>query len=62
MTGRSNLRSPHWLTWRTARWVALAAAIPALWACNNRRLEKPDPKPQQTFNDLFQQSSTIPRR
>jgi hypothetical protein len=55
-TGLSNLRSPHWLNWRAARWVALAAAIPALWACNARRLEKPEPRPVQTFNDLFQQS------
>jgi hypothetical protein len=55
MTALSKLRSPHWLNWRAARWVALAAAIPALWACNNRSLEAPVPKPQETFNDLFQQ-------
>jgi hypothetical protein len=60
MTGLTNLRSPHWLsnrrTWRAARWVALAAAIPALWACNSNKLVEPTPAPQQTFNDLFQQS------
>jgi hypothetical protein len=55
MTALSKLRSPHWLNWRAARWVALAAAVPALWACNNRTLEAPVPKPQQTYNDLFQQ-------
>ncbi|HEX4404542.1 MAG TPA: hypothetical protein VH560_06930 [Polyangia bacterium] len=55
MTALSKLRSPHWLNWRAARWVALAAAIPALWACNNRSLEAPIPSPQQTNNDLFQQ-------
>ena len=55
MTALSKLRSPHWLNWRAARWVALAAAVPALWACNNRSLEAPVPKPQQTYNDLFQQ-------
>jgi hypothetical protein len=60
MTGLTNLRSPHWLsnrrTWRAARWVALAAAIPALWACNSNKLVEPTPAPQQTVNDLFQQS------
>jgi hypothetical protein len=55
MTALSKLRSPHWLNWRAARWVALAAAVPALWACNNRSLEAPVPKPQETYNDLFQQ-------
>jgi hypothetical protein len=44
------------LTWRTARWAVLAAAVPALWACNARRLAKPEPAPQMQFNDLFQQA------
>jgi hypothetical protein len=44
------------LTWRAARWAVLAAAIPALWACNSRRLAKPEPAPQMQFNDLFQQA------
>jgi len=43
------------LTWRTARWAVLAAAVPALWACNARRLEAPQPKPARVFNGLFQQ-------
>jgi hypothetical protein len=50
------MTKPHWLTWRAARWAVLAAAIPALWACNSRRLVEPTPAPQQTTNDLFQQS------
>jgi hypothetical protein len=50
------LLSFSWLARRAARWAVLAAAIPALWACNARRLEKPEPAPAQTFNDLFQQS------
>ena len=50
------MTKPHWLTWRAARWAVLAAAIPALWACNSRRLVEPTPAPQQTYNDLFQQS------
>jgi hypothetical protein len=44
------------LTWRATRWAVLAAAIPALWACNSRRLAKPEPAPQMQFNDLFQQA------
>jgi hypothetical protein len=50
------MTKPHWLTWRAARWAVLGAAIPALWACNSRRLAEPMPAPEQTFNDLFQQS------
>jgi hypothetical protein len=50
MTGLSKL-----LTWRTARWFVLAAAVPALWACNARRLEPAAPQPSRTFNGLFQQ-------
>jgi hypothetical protein len=34
----------------------MAAVIPVLWACNDRRVARPEPKPEQTFNDLFQQS------
>jgi hypothetical protein len=41
---------------RAARWAALAAALPALWACNSRRLAEPTPAPEQVFNDLFQQA------
>jgi hypothetical protein len=56
MTGHSNFRSTHWLTWRAARWVALAAVVPVLWACNSRRLEAPTPAPARTFDGLFQQA------
>jgi hypothetical protein len=49
-------KSKSLLTWRAARWAVLAAAIPALWACNSRRLAKPEPAPQMQFNDLFQQA------
>jgi hypothetical protein len=56
MSGHSKLKSRHWLNWRAARWVALAATVPALWACNARRLEKPTPAPEQIFQDSFQQS------
>jgi hypothetical protein len=43
------------LTWRAARWAVLAAAVPAVWACNARPLVKPAPAPARTFNGLFQQ-------
>src|SRR5262249_2835532 len=43
------------LTWRTARWAVLAAAVPALGAGNARRLEAAQPQPERTFNGLFQQ-------
>jgi hypothetical protein len=56
MTKSPSRLSTKWLSLRTARWAVLVAAIPALWACNARRLAKPQPKPEQTFNDLFQQS------
>jgi hypothetical protein len=41
---------------RVARWVLLAAVVPAIWACNSRRLVKPTPAPEMQFNDLFQQA------
>jgi hypothetical protein len=56
MTGHSMFRSRQWLSWRSARWAVLAAAIPVLWACNARRLEAPNPAPQRVFTDLFQQA------
>jgi hypothetical protein len=40
---------------RAARWAVLAAAIPAVWACNARRLVAPTPAPEVQINDLFQQ-------
>ena len=52
----TKLQSTHRLNWRAARWVVLAAAIPALWACNARRLAKPEPAPSSNTNDLFQQA------
>jgi hypothetical protein len=43
------------LVFRAARWALIAAVIPAVWACNARRLAKPTPAPEMQFNDLFQQ-------
>jgi len=40
---------------RALRWVALSAALPALWACTSRSLEQPDVMPQRTFNRRFPQ-------
>jgi hypothetical protein len=41
---------------RVARWAALAAVAPVLWACNARTLEKPELKPAATYVKNFQQS------
>ena len=41
---------------RVLRWVGLGAAVPALWACTSRSLEKPVVKPEQTFTKTFQQT------
>jgi hypothetical protein len=38
------------------RWVALGAALPALWACTSRKLEPPEVSPQQTFTKRFPQT------
>lgn len=56
MSGRSKVRSRKLLNWRATRWVALAALVPVLWACNARRLAQPTPAPEGTFIDSFQQS------
>ncbi len=41
---------------RVLRWVGLAAAVPALWACTSRDLEKPNLVPQQTAHRRFPQT------
>jgi hypothetical protein len=56
MTGRSTFRWRQWRHYRKARWVVLAAALPVIWACNNRQLETPTAMPMRTFNTVFQQS------
>jgi hypothetical protein len=56
MTGRSPFRSQPKRPWRKLRWAALATAIPALWACNSRRLEAPTVAPTRTFNNVFQET------
>lgn len=47
---------PRLLRWRYLRWVACSALIPALWACNSRRLAIPDPHPAVFDSRLFKQS------
>lgn len=44
------------LSWRHLRWVACAAVIPALWACNARKLAPPTGGPAQIIKNRFQQS------
>jgi hypothetical protein len=48
MSGRSSFLSQPW---RVLRWVGLAAAVPALWACTSRTLEAPVVMPTQTFTN-----------
>jgi hypothetical protein len=43
-------------TVRVARWFALAAALPALWACNTNRLLKPEARLEGMNSDLIQQT------
>ena len=53
MTARSFFRSRPW---RALRWAGLAAAVPALWACNSRSLEAPIVMPTRTFMNTFQET------
>jgi len=41
---------------KALRWVALGAALPALWACNSHPLQAPNPQPMRTFNNVFQET------
>jgi hypothetical protein len=40
---------------RVLRWIALAAAVPALWACTSRGLEAPTTTATATFHTRFNQ-------
>jgi hypothetical protein len=53
--GRSGTTTNERL-FRVARWGALAAALPALWACTNRPLGEPTPQPAGDFNGRYQLS------
>jgi hypothetical protein len=53
MIGRSLFRSRHW---RLLRWVGLAPAVAALWACTARSLEKPKVLPAPIYQNRFQES------
>jgi hypothetical protein len=53
MTARKFFRSR---AWRALRWAGLAAAVPALWACNARSLEAPMVKPNSNFQNNFQET------
>ncbi len=53
MTGRTLFHSRRW---RTLRWIGLGAALPVLWACNTRTLEKPELKPSSTTKNTFQET------
>ena len=50
-------RMPRWMPrWRHLRWVACAAVVPALWACNSRRLATPTPLPTVVDARSFKQT------
>ena len=40
--------------WAVTRWVAVASALPLVWACNSRTLEQPHPNPVRVVNNTFQ--------
>jgi hypothetical protein len=42
--------------WAVTRWVAVASALPLIWACNARTLEAPVPNPVSVVNNTFQAS------
>jgi hypothetical protein len=37
--------------WRLVRWLGLAAALPALWACTSREFSTQAPTPTQVFRN-----------
>jgi len=50
-------RMPRWMPrWRHLRWAACAAVVPALWACNSRRLATPTPLPAVVDARSFKQT------
>ena len=53
MLGHTGIASK---SWRIARWAALAAAAPALWACTSRTLETPEVMPTATIQTNFTQT------
>ena len=40
--------------WAVTRWVAVAAALPLVWACNSRTLEEPKPNPVRVISNTYQ--------
>jgi hypothetical protein len=42
--------------WRAIRWIALSAAVPALWACNTRSIEAPVMTPSRTATNTYQET------
>jgi hypothetical protein len=44
------------LRWRHLRWVACAALVPVLWACNARKLAGPNAQPSAVEQKVFVQS------
>jgi hypothetical protein len=40
--------------WAVTRWVAVASALPLIWACNARTFEPPQSNPVRVVNNTFQ--------
>ena len=53
MLGHAGIASK---SWRVARWAALAAAAPALWACTSRTMETPNMQATATIQTNFTQT------
>jgi hypothetical protein len=47
------------ITFRRLRWLAVAAAIPALFACADHQLATPDPHPEQSKQGTFVQNPQL---
>ena len=44
---------------RAARWVGLAVALPAVWACSDHKVAKPEPETTRTEMGTFQQAINL---
>jgi hypothetical protein len=55
-TSSQRSKAPARRLLKTARWLALAPALIAVWACNSRTLEQPTATPTQSFNSTFQET------
>lgn len=43
-----------WWRWRNVRWLAVAPAVVAVWACTSHPLEAPTPSPETETNAIYE--------